>query len=174
MVLGACGKSEPAPPRDGGVIAIDAAGHFVRAEFCAAVFPLAEVAKIVGGALEERTRVDGEVPNMATCLYESGAKDEPDVRVHLMVDCRDQSLDVGRLKEMAETMAGSDGEFRAIDLGKGGAKAYVPRMKARSIAFVHAEVPCAVSISIEPGTLDVGDALAAIAARRLSPQTRPR
>lgn len=174
VALGACGKSAPPAPRDAGAHQSNEASQFVRDRFCDSVLPRAEVAKLGGSSVDDRTRSESDGPGVATCLYESGPEGEPSWRVHLMVDCRPQSLDVARLREMARSMAGDDGEFQSIELGTGGAKAWVPRMKARSIAFVHASVPCAVSISVEPGTSDVSDALAAIVERRLGPGTRPR
>ena len=71
-------------------------------------------------------------------------------------------------------MAGEEGDYEELPLGKGGARAYVPRMKSRTLSFVHGKVPCTVSIAVDFAVRDSTDRLAALVDAKLNSGNRPR
>ena len=120
-------------------------------EVCAKAFAPADVGKIVGVEGLALPSFHRDMPGgMAHCKVEKLNENKvPTAMALAMIDCRGMSMDVARHRQMAKAIAGKDGVYREIDLGKGGAysEAKVMGESTYSVVFVHESVPCSATVS---------------------------
>jgi hypothetical protein len=95
----------------------------------------------------------------------------------LMADCRGSALDIKKHWEVGKTLGGGDGgDYRELDLGRGGyyAKTIMLKRPIHTAVFVHESLPCALTLTTAFIDANNVEALAQHVNETITDSNRPR
>ncbi len=138
--------------------------------FCAAAFPMDEVAKLMKVDLALQKPESEPPKGFAQCIY-IGTQMPPKGTALLRVDCRAFSADLHKQRTIFKQI--TDTGYEEISLGIGGSKGSDKASGLHLTMFIHDKVPCFAQVSTTFIKADLTGELAEMVYARIDDSNRP-